>query len=306
MALPMVFSVAMIVFGAFVAGARDLSFGVHSYSMVFIANMTTAIYLATINRTGISAHFQWFFLLSLCVGLVFTFQSPFSGKTSGLNSFGLMWCNGKITVPNNVENLEFHWNLSTICGIQTVKLTFRNSRWTNFVFLDIHSWWFGAHNELSLSSFSWFSGEFLSTQLAQYLFVLKISRLHFLCKYKELYKTEEATAETSKLINLSNMPQHETFSSFCFADCDAIFLHFGIFLELLHFLKYHIELGTNTDNVRQSEGWFFFFDRPPSFRPPPIFLMRVYVETISHIAPGSVCHWTWLVAIRWAALRQGN
>ncbi|XP_078166302.1 UDP-N-acetylglucosamine transporter UGNT1-like [Carex rostrata] len=65
-------SVALIVFGAFVAGAHDLSFDVRGYSVVFLANITTALYLATINRIG---------------------------KSSGLNSFGLMWCNGLVCGP---------------------------------------------------------------------------------------------------------------------------------------------------------------------------------------------------------------
>ncbi|KAK8602141.1 hypothetical protein V6N12_051959 [Hibiscus sabdariffa] len=59
-------SVGIIIFGAFVAGARDLSFDAYSYTIVFIANICTALYLASI------AHI---------------------GKSSGLNSFGLMWCN---------------------------------------------------------------------------------------------------------------------------------------------------------------------------------------------------------------------
>ncbi|XP_061376433.1 UDP-N-acetylglucosamine transporter UGNT1 isoform X2 [Gastrolobium bilobum] len=67
-----IFSVGLIVFGAFVAGARDLSFDAYGYAIVFMANITTAIYLATIARIG---------------------------KTSGLNSFGLMWCNGIICGP---------------------------------------------------------------------------------------------------------------------------------------------------------------------------------------------------------------
>ncbi|XP_004498745.1 UDP-N-acetylglucosamine transporter UGNT1-like [Cicer arietinum] len=67
-----VFSVGLIVFGAFVAGARDLSFDAYGYAVVFMANITTAIYLATIARIG---------------------------KTSGLNSFGLMWCNGILCGP---------------------------------------------------------------------------------------------------------------------------------------------------------------------------------------------------------------
>ncbi|CAI8605926.1 unnamed protein product [Vicia faba] len=67
-----VFSVGLIIFGAFVAGARDLSFDGYGYAVVFMANITTAIYLATIARIG---------------------------KTSGLNSFGLMWCNSILCGP---------------------------------------------------------------------------------------------------------------------------------------------------------------------------------------------------------------
>ncbi|KAG5225275.1 UDP-N-acetylglucosamine transporter UGNT [Salix suchowensis] len=63
-----VISVGLIVLGAFIAGARDLSFDFYGYAVVFLANFTTAIYLATISRIG---------------------------KSSGLNSFGLMWCNGR-------------------------------------------------------------------------------------------------------------------------------------------------------------------------------------------------------------------
>ncbi|KAG8652041.1 hypothetical protein MANES_06G048300v8 [Manihot esculenta] len=65
-------SVGIIIFGAFIAGARDLSFDAYSYAIVFIANICTAIYLASISRIG---------------------------KSSGLNSFGLMWCNGVICAP---------------------------------------------------------------------------------------------------------------------------------------------------------------------------------------------------------------
>ncbi|PKI35363.1 hypothetical protein CRG98_044240 [Punica granatum] len=67
-----VISVGLIVLGAFIAGARDLSFDFYGYFVVFLSNITTAIYLATI--AGI-------------------------GKSSGLNSFGLMWCNGIICGP---------------------------------------------------------------------------------------------------------------------------------------------------------------------------------------------------------------
>ncbi|CAA6675092.1 unnamed protein product [Spirodela intermedia] len=65
---PSVFSsVFLIVFGAFLAGARDMSYDSYGYAIVLVSNISTAIYLATIARLG---------------------------KSSGLNSFGLMWCNG--------------------------------------------------------------------------------------------------------------------------------------------------------------------------------------------------------------------
>ncbi|KAL2346706.1 hypothetical protein Fmac_000706 [Flemingia macrophylla] len=69
---PVISSVSLIVFGAFIAGARDFSFDAYGYAIVFLSNITTAIYLATI----------------ACVGCI--------RKTSGLNSFGLMWCNGML------------------------------------------------------------------------------------------------------------------------------------------------------------------------------------------------------------------
>ncbi|XP_002988815.2 nucleotide-sugar uncharacterized transporter 3 isoform X2 [Selaginella moellendorffii] len=65
-------SVGVIVFGAFLAGARDFSFDTAGYSLVVISNVTTAIYLAVIARLG---------------------------KVTGLNSFGLMWCNSLVCLP---------------------------------------------------------------------------------------------------------------------------------------------------------------------------------------------------------------
>lgn len=38
--------------GAVVAGLRDLSFEPYAYGLVFLANLATAIYLATIARLG--------------------------------------------------------------------------------------------------------------------------------------------------------------------------------------------------------------------------------------------------------------
>jgi solute carrier family 35 len=49
--------VALIVVGAFIAGARDLSFDARGYAIVFVANITTAVYLATINRIGNGVYF---------------------------------------------------------------------------------------------------------------------------------------------------------------------------------------------------------------------------------------------------------
>ncbi|XP_022863806.1 nucleotide-sugar uncharacterized transporter 3 isoform X1 [Olea europaea var. sylvestris] len=69
---PILGSVALIMMGAFIAGARDLSFDSYGYLVVFLSNISTAIYLATISRIG---------------------------KSSGLNSFGLMWCNGILCGP---------------------------------------------------------------------------------------------------------------------------------------------------------------------------------------------------------------
>ncbi|KAJ9688712.1 hypothetical protein PVL29_014386 [Vitis rotundifolia] len=65
-------SVGIIILGAFIAGARDLSFDSYGYAIVFVANICTAVYLASIARIG---------------------------KSSGLSSFGLMWSNGIICGP---------------------------------------------------------------------------------------------------------------------------------------------------------------------------------------------------------------
>ncbi|MBA0731046.1 hypothetical protein Golax_020669 [Gossypium laxum] len=45
-------SVGIIILGAFVAGARDLSFDAYSYSIVFMANICSAVYLASIAHIG--------------------------------------------------------------------------------------------------------------------------------------------------------------------------------------------------------------------------------------------------------------
>ncbi|XP_030464875.1 UDP-N-acetylglucosamine transporter UGNT1-like isoform X2 [Syzygium oleosum] len=70
--LPVIGSVGIIILSAFIAGARDLSFDSYGYTVVFMSNICTAVYLASIARIG---------------------------KSSGLNSFGLMWCNGIICGP---------------------------------------------------------------------------------------------------------------------------------------------------------------------------------------------------------------
>eukprot|EP00897_Mesotaenium_endlicherianum_P002493 jgi/Mesen1/2271/ME000154S01440 len=69
---PVVGSVVIILVGAVIAGSSDITYDPYSYAMVFLSNMTTAIYLACIAKLG---------------------------KSTGLNSFGLMWCNGIICGP---------------------------------------------------------------------------------------------------------------------------------------------------------------------------------------------------------------
>ncbi|XP_027902150.1 UDP-N-acetylglucosamine transporter UGNT1-like [Vigna unguiculata] len=72
-------SVGIIIAGAFVAGARDFTFDSYSYSVVFIENMCKAVYLASVSRLG---------------------------KSSGLNIFGIVWCNVVICGP-----ILFLWSL---------------------------------------------------------------------------------------------------------------------------------------------------------------------------------------------------
>ncbi|TKY73201.1 UDP-N-acetylglucosamine/UDP-glucose/GDP-mannose transporter [Spatholobus suberectus] len=72
-------SVGIIIAGAFVAGARDLAFDADAYLVVFIENMCKAVYLASVSRVG---------------------------KSSGLNIFGIVWCNVVICGP-----ILFLWSL---------------------------------------------------------------------------------------------------------------------------------------------------------------------------------------------------
>ncbi|XP_022938174.1 nucleotide-sugar uncharacterized transporter 3-like [Cucurbita moschata] len=96
-------SVGMIILGAVVAGARDLSFDAYSYAVVCIANICTAIYLASIARIG---------------------------KSSGLNTFGLMWCNGVVCGPLLLFWISIRGDIETTLnfrylssfGFQTVML----------------------------------------------------------------------------------------------------------------------------------------------------------------------------------------
>jgi hypothetical protein len=127
-------SVALIVFGAFVAGARDLSFDARGYAIVFVANITTAVYLATINRIGKAVAFSnlyCHFTLDNLSDQMFFFV--FLGKSSGLNSFGLMWCNGIILVAIN-----FRSNFICFKVLYPVCLYFRTCLWTFSTVLDIY------------------------------------------------------------------------------------------------------------------------------------------------------------------------
>ncbi|XP_027338406.1 nucleotide-sugar uncharacterized transporter 3-like [Abrus precatorius] len=72
-------SVGVVIAGALVAGARDFSFDSYGYSVVFVENMCKAVYLASVSRIG---------------------------KSTGLNVFGLVWCNVVICGP-----ILFLWSL---------------------------------------------------------------------------------------------------------------------------------------------------------------------------------------------------
>lgn len=50
-------SVALILLGAFVAGAHDMAFDPHGYLVVVLANISTAVYLTTIARIGTASSF---------------------------------------------------------------------------------------------------------------------------------------------------------------------------------------------------------------------------------------------------------
>ncbi|KAK3252603.1 hypothetical protein CYMTET_38110 [Cymbomonas tetramitiformis] len=67
-----IMSVVLMVVGALVASAHDLTFDVKGYLLVLGSNVSTAVYLQTIARFG---------------------------QRSMLNSFGLMWCNGLVCAP---------------------------------------------------------------------------------------------------------------------------------------------------------------------------------------------------------------
>eukprot|EP00850_Spirogloea_muscicola_P019827 SM000200S05817 [mRNA] locus=s200:5247:7658:- [translate_table: standard] len=94
-------SVCIIVLGALIAGTNDLSFDARGYLIVFLSNLTTAVYLATISRLG---------------------------KSTGLNSFGLMWCNGVLCAPvlllwtalSGELKLALSFNDLTSLGFQSV------------------------------------------------------------------------------------------------------------------------------------------------------------------------------------------
>ncbi|KAM5564477.1 hypothetical protein ABKV19_018851 [Rosa sericea] len=115
---PIVGSVGLIVLGAFIAGARDLSFDAYGYAVVFLSNITTAIYLATIARIGSTFGLFGIILLHFLFSSstffeILTDNFSLSGKSSGLNSFGLMWCNGIICGPALLVLTFFHGDLKT-------------------------------------------------------------------------------------------------------------------------------------------------------------------------------------------------
>ncbi|KAH9653303.1 UDP-N-acetylglucosamine transporter UGNT1 [Citrus sinensis] len=82
--LPVVGSVGIILLGAFLAGAWDLSFDAYGYAVVFIANICTAAYLAFISRIGsvsfsnfLASHFLAKDLLTIGLGWLLFGGLPF-------------------------------------------------------------------------------------------------------------------------------------------------------------------------------------------------------------------------------------
>eukprot|EP00217_Crustomastix_stigmatica_P013514 CAMPEP_0183794430 /NCGR_PEP_ID=MMETSP0803_2-20130417/3831_1 /TAXON_ID=195967 /ORGANISM="Crustomastix stigmata, Strain CCMP3273" /LENGTH=220 /DNA_ID=CAMNT_0026038833 /DNA_START=592 /DNA_END=1254 /DNA_ORIENTATION=+ len=65
-------AVGVMIVGALIAGAHDFSFSVRGYALVLCCNISTAVYLTMIGSYALH---------------------------TGLNSFGLMWCNGILCTP---------------------------------------------------------------------------------------------------------------------------------------------------------------------------------------------------------------
>ncbi|KAI5557480.1 hypothetical protein POPTR_018G127400v4 [Populus trichocarpa] len=80
--LRVVGSVGIIILGAFVAGARDLSFDAYGYAVVFVANICTAVYLASIARIGI-----------IC-GPILLFWTSIRGDLEAMRNFPFLFSPG--------------------------------------------------------------------------------------------------------------------------------------------------------------------------------------------------------------------
>ncbi|KAK9213181.1 hypothetical protein WN943_002568 [Citrus x changshan-huyou] len=103
-------SVGIILLGAFLAGARDLSFDAYGYALVFIANICTAAYLAFISRIGsvsfsnfLASHFlakisEKHFTYAEFVGIICTpillFWTSFRGDLEVTMNFPLLFYPG--------------------------------------------------------------------------------------------------------------------------------------------------------------------------------------------------------------------
>ncbi|KAH9653300.1 UDP-N-acetylglucosamine transporter UGNT1 [Citrus sinensis] len=108
--LPVVGSVGIILLGAFLAGAWDLSFDAYGYAVVFIANICTAAYLAFISRIGsvsfsnfLASHFlakisEKHFTYAEFVGIICTpillFWTSFRGDLEVTMNFPLLFYPG--------------------------------------------------------------------------------------------------------------------------------------------------------------------------------------------------------------------
>ena len=122
-----------------------------------------------------------YFLLVLELLIIHT-QFNIPGKSSGLSTFGLMWCNGKIRIVNeNIVDLQIHlqqnWtpygNLLYCC---------RNNMRSILAVLDINQRWTRTDNDLPSFILPWISGLSYSCMTMIVILLVFLSLARHFCK----------------------------------------------------------------------------------------------------------------------------